>query len=192
MGSIRADKYCKFVTDGTHDSPKSVKIGRKLITSKHLGRYGIDFNSAKYISDVDYKKIINRSKVEQWDILISMIGTVGNVYLERNKVIDYACKNIGIFQLDGDEMKAKWLYYYLQSPKARAYIETSCRGTTQSYIPLNALRSLPIDVVNDSVRDRIVNLLWSIDEKILTNFRINKNFAGDLEINFGNINLSCH
>ena len=79
MKTVRADKYCKFVTDGTHDSPKQVNKGRKLITSKHLIRYGIDFESAKNISELDYQKVISRSKVEQWDILFSMIGTIGNL-----------------------------------------------------------------------------------------------------------------
>ena len=156
MKTIRADEYCKFVTDGTHDSPKQVNKGRKLITSKHLGRYGIDFEGAKNISESDYQKVISRSKVEQWDILFSMIGTIGNLYLERNHKIEYACKNMGIFQLGGDESKAKWLYYYLQTPKAKEYIETSGRGTTQSYVPLAALRALPVDVVDGFTRDKIL------------------------------------
>lgn len=175
MKTIRADEYCKFVTDGTHDSPKQVNKGRKLITSKHLGRYGIDFEGAKNISESDYQKVISRSKVEQWDILFSMIGTIGNLYLERNHKIEYACKNMGIFQLGGDESKAKWLYYYLQTPKAKEYIETSGRGTTQSYVPLAALRALPVDVVDGFTRDKIVKILWDIDEKILTNQQVNKN-----------------
>ena len=177
MKTVRADEYCKFVTDGTHDSPKQVNKGRKLITSKHLGRYGIDFESAKSISEMDYQKVISRSKVEQWDILFSMIGTIGNVYLERNYAIEYACKNMGIFQLGGDEKKAKWLYYYLQTPKAKEYIVTSGRGTTQSYVPLGALRALPIDVVDDFTRDKVIEILWNIDEKILTNIRVNENLV---------------
>ena len=175
MKTIRADEYCKFITDRTHDSPKQVNKGRKLITSKHLGRYGIDFEGAKNISESDYQKVISRSKVEQWDILFSMIGTIGNLYLERNHKIEYACKNMGIFQLGGDESKAKWLYYYLQTPKAKEYIEPSGRGTTQSYVPLAALRALPVDVVDGFTRDKIVKILWDIDEKILTNQQVNKN-----------------
>ncbi len=184
MKTVRADKYCKFVTDGTHDSPKQVNKGRKLITSKHLSRYGIDFESAKNISELDYQKVILRSKVEQWDILFSMIGTIGNLYLERNHTIEYACKNMGIFQMGGDERKAKWLYYYLQTPKARKYIETSGRGTTQSYVPLAALRALPIDVVDDFTRDKIIKILWNIDEKILTNMQVNENLEQQAQAYF--------
>ena len=96
--TVRAENFCAFVTDGTHDSPKAQKQGHKLITSKHLKEYYIDFESANWISESDYQKVISRSGVEQWDILYSMIGTVGNCYLERNAKIDYACKNMGIFK----------------------------------------------------------------------------------------------
>ena len=167
--------YCKFVTDGTHDSPKAKDNGFKLITSKHLKRYEIDFESANFISEEDYKKVIERSFVEQWDILFSMIGTIGNLYIETNSEINYACKNMGIFQLGGDEMKSKWLYYYLQSPKALEYIGAVSRGTTQGYVPLGALRKMPVDVVEDTIRDKIVTFLWDLDEKIKTNIAINNN-----------------
>lgn len=170
-----AAEYCNYVTDGTHDSPKPKDSGFKLITSKHLKRYEIDFEKANYISEEDYKKVIERSRVEQWDILISMIGTIGTLYIETNSDVRYACKNIGIFQLGKDEMKSKWLYYYLQSPKALEYISSVSRGTTQGYVPLGALRKMPIDVVDDSIRNKIVTLLWSLDEKIKTNIAINNN-----------------
>ena len=175
INTTTALDYCKFVTDGTHDSPKAKDDGFKLITSKHLKRYEIDFNSANFISKEDYKKVIERSCVEQWDILFSMIGTIGNLYIETNSNIDYACKNMGIFQMGGDEMKSKWLYYYLQSPKAVEYIAAVSRGTTQGYVPLGALRKMPVDVVENTVRDKIVTFLWNLDEKIKTNIEINNN-----------------
>lgn len=185
-----ASDYCTYVTDGTHDSPKAQSQGNYLITSKHLGRYELDFSSANKISEVDYEKIIQRSAVAQWDILISMIGTIGNIYLEVSDTVNYACKNVGIFKMGGDEGKAKWLYYYLQSPKAREYIFTASRGTTQGYIPLNALRKLPIDVFDDKTRDEIVAILWNLDMKIKQNIEINNNLEQQAQAIFENEFLS--
>ncbi len=170
-----ASDFCDYVTDGTHDSPKVKEQGKYLITSKHLRRYELDYSSANKISEQDYQKIMQRSSVAQWDILISMIGTIGNIYLETSKTVDYACKNVGIFKMGGNEKKAKWLYYYLQSPKAKEYIIAASRGTTQGYIPLNALRKLPIDVCDKKTRDEIVDILWSLDMKIKQNIDINDN-----------------
>ncbi|UTC81564.1 restriction endonuclease subunit S [Treponema sp. OMZ 798] len=175
METIPAYKYCKFVTDGTHDSPKRTNFGRKLITSKHLGRYALDFQSANYISEEDYLKIIKRSNVEQWDILFSMIGTVGNIYIETMPNVDYACKNVGIFQCGNDQNKSKWLYYYLQTPKAKKHIYSFIRGTTQGYIPLVSLRNIPIDIIDFTTRDKIIQILWLLDEKIKNNMHINDN-----------------
>ncbi len=172
-----ASDFCDYVTDGTHDSPKVKEQGKYLITSKHLRRYELDYSSANKISEQDYQKIMQRSSVAQWDILISMIGTIGNIYLETSKTVDYACKNVGIFKMGGNEKKAKWLYYYLQSPKAKEYIIAASRGTTQGYIPLNALRKLPIDVCDKKTRDEIVDILWSLDMKIKQNIDINDNLA---------------
>ena len=181
MNTLLANKYCTFVTDGTHDSPKPQSSGRYLITSKHLGRYQLDFQSANFISEEDYLKIITRSSVEQWDILYSMIGTIGNIYIETNPAVEYACKNMGIFKLGGDSKKAKWLYYYLQSPMAKAYIAGVARGTTQGYVPLGALRNLPIEVPSDDRRDKIVRILWNLDKKIRTNIAINEILEQQIE-----------
>ena len=65
----KARDFCSGVTDGTHDSPKPTNEGYYLITSKHLKDNLIDFSSANRISGEDYRKVITRSAVEQYDII---------------------------------------------------------------------------------------------------------------------------
>lgn len=173
--TVCANKFCASVTDGTHDSPKPQKFGKKLITSKHLMGDYIDFDSANWISENDYKKIISRSIVEQWDVLFSMIGTIGNIYIEKNPVVKYACKNMGIFKFAGNKENAYWMYYYLQSPQAKEYFQSHLRGSTQSYVPLCSLREMPVPIPDKKTRNGIVSLLRSLDEKIATNREINEN-----------------
>ena len=173
--TIRADEFCSLVTDGTHDSPKPQAAGRKLITSKHLKGYYLDFESANWISSEDYEKVIARSSVEQWDILYSMIGTIGNVYLEKNPVVDYACKNVGIFKFGGNCNKAYWMYYYLKSPQAMEFIKAHLRGTTQLYVPLATLREMPVPVPDEEEMNKIVASLRTLDDKIQCSIKINDN-----------------
>ena len=173
--TIRADEFCSLVTDGTHDSPKPQAAGRKLITSKHLKWYYLDFESANWISNEDYEKIIARSSVEQWDILYSMIGTIGNIYLEKSSVVDYACKNVGIFKFGGNSNKAYWMYYYLRSPQAMEYIKAHLRGSTQPYIPLATLREIPVPVTDEEEMNKIVAILRMLDDKIQCSIKINDN-----------------
>ena len=179
---MRADEFCSLVTDGTHDSPKAQSFGKRLITSKNLKGYYIDFESARYICEEDYKKMIARSSIEQWDILYSMIGTVGNIYLEKNNFVDYACKNIGIFKFSGNKDNAFWMYYYLKSNQAKEYVQANLRGSTQSYISLGGLRALPIWVPEKNLRDKIVSVLKSIDQKIENNLAINDNLEQQIKM----------
>ena len=171
---VPGNEYCVKVTDGTHDSPKQAECGKPLITSKHIKGDVIDFDTAYLISEHDFNEINKRSKVDQWDVIISMIGAYcGFCFIESNEEIEYAVKNVGLFKA-GTEVNAKWLYYYLNSPIGRAHLDSVKSGSTQPYIALGALRNLPILVPKeDDVKEKIVAILDAIDTKIRVNNRIN-------------------
>jgi len=83
-------EFCSKITDGTHDSPKQQKEGKHLVTSKHIKGRNIDFETAYLISQKDFDSINLRSRVDQWDVIVSMIGEYcGFTYVERNESIDY-------------------------------------------------------------------------------------------------------
>lgn len=169
--TISARSYCDSVFDGTHDTPKPVKEGMPLVTSKHIKGRKLDLSDTYYISHDDYLAIQKRSKVSQWDILFSMIGSVGEVYLEKDSNIPYAIKNIGVFSCK-DEYKAKWLYYYLQSPAAKTHIKRYLAGAVQKFLSLGALRDFPVLPYNTASQS-IIDVLFSVDQKIDINNRIN-------------------
>lgn len=127
------------------------------------------------ISEEDYNAINARSKVSQWDILFSMIGTVGSVYLEKSKDIPYAIKNMGVFSTK-DELKAKWLYYYLQTNEAKSIISNYLNGAVQKFLPLGFLREFPVREMPRNAKE-IISVLENIDSKIDNNNAI----AAELE-----------
>ena len=169
---IKAEEYCISVFDGTHDTPKATETGYKLVTSKNILSNTLDLNSAYFISEEDFVNINKRSKVKQYDILFSMIGTVGSLYFETSDSIDYAIKNIGVFSC-GDKEKAEWLYYYLQSSYAQQYIKRYLNGAVQKFLPLKGLREFPVPQFNKELHNRI-KILLNIDQKIQTNTQINQ------------------
>ena len=165
---IRAEDYCKSVRDGTHDTPKPTEHGYKLVTGKHVKNGRIDPTDAYYISEQDYRKINERSLVEQWDVLMSMIGTVGEVAVVKN-VPDYAIKNVALFKCGGSELKGKWLSYYLQSPIAKGHMNGNQKGSSQQFLSLKQLRDLPVMIIDKFLMQRIVNILSSYDDLIENN-----------------------
>ncbi len=170
---IPAEEFCVSVRDGTHDSPKTVENGQYLVTSRHITGGQLDITGANLISHEDFESINKRSKVDRWDVLVSMIGTVGEPCLIKEEP-SFAIKNIGLFKSKG-EAEGKWLYYYLRTPSAQQIIREHSRGTTQQYIPLGALRKFPIVVPTDYEEMCSINhILSTLDEKIELNHRMNK------------------
>ena len=170
---IPASEFCDLVTDGTHDSPKKTEFGVKLVTSKNIVGGKLDLTSAYFISESDAQNINKRSQVHINDVLLSMIGTVGEVALIE-KEPDFVIKNVGLLK-NSDPKKAKWLYYYLKSPITQNLIKDRLRGTTQQYIPLGELRNLPILKPNSEEHlQNTIEQLSSLDKKIHLNTQINQ------------------
>lgn len=170
---IKAEKYCKKVFDGTHDSPKPCAKGYKLLTSKNILSGELAKTNAYFISEEDYKSINRRSKVQKNDILFSMIGSVGNVCLIKDDTIDFAIKNMGVFSCE-DEDEAKYLYYYLQSPLAKKIIASYLNGAVQKFLGLERLRNFPVPSYTKD-KKKIASVLYNIDRKISVNREINRN-----------------
>ena len=168
-----ASEFCDSVRDGTHDSPKQVESGKLLVTSRHITGNRLDLDSAYRISDEDYDEVNRRSKVDQWDVLFTMIGTVGEPCLVSS-VPEFAIKNIGLFK-SKTETRGKYLYYYLCSPEAQHHTASRSRGTTQQYIPLGELRTFPVRYpARESEMQSITHILGTLDDKIELNRRMNE------------------
>ena len=165
---IRAEDFCSSVRDGTHDTPKPTDFGYRLVTGKHIKNGQIDPGDAYYISEEDYNKINERSLVEKWDVLMSMIGTVGEVAVVKDDP-DYAIKNVALFKCGGSELKGKWLSYYLRTPFAKGHMIGNQKGSSQQFLSLKQLRDLPVPVVEESKMLITVNTLSTYDDLIENN-----------------------
>lgn len=171
LNMLRLDEFCDSVRDGTHDTPQKVDNGYKLITAKHINNTGIDFSEAYFISEKDYNHINERSKVEKWDVLMSMIGNgLGKTYLVSNNP-DYAIKNLALFKI-GEEYKAKWLHYYLSSSIGQNLIYSKLQGTGQPFVSLSFLRKMKIPVPDSyCILCKITSILSAYDNLIENNTR---------------------
>ncbi|WP_027956346.1 restriction endonuclease subunit S [Halobacillus kuroshimensis] len=141
---VKAIDVCD-VRDGTHDSPKYMKNGYPLITSKNLKFGEIDFSNVKYISETDHNNINKRSKVNEGDILFAMIGTIGNPVLIREIKEEFSIKNVALFK-SLKSVNEEFLAYYLESINYLEPIKKNAKGSTQKFVGLNKLRESLIPI----------------------------------------------
>lgn len=132
------------IKDGTHDSPNPTEIGFPLVTSTHLNPYDISLNEAYNISEEDFIQTNKRSKVDKFDILFSMIGTVGLVNYVLYDEINFAIKNVGLFKTSEKKEIAEYILFYLKSDYMKLYLASNPNGSTQNYVTLGFLRAMPI------------------------------------------------
>lgn len=156
---------CCDVRDGTHESPKYHSNGIPLVTSKNIVDGKLDLKDVSFISELDADMIDARSKVDTGDLLLSMIGTVGNV--TKVDVADRFCiKNVALIkprQVTGD-----YLLHLLRSDYFSMTIQSKLAGGIQKFISLGMLRSLYISIMSDHEQNKISETLSDIDLLITT------------------------
>lgn len=70
--------------DGTHNPPQRVEQGIPLLTGTMFGNNFLDYSKATYISEQNYQSIHARYQPKENDVIITKIGTLGNVNLLRD------------------------------------------------------------------------------------------------------------
>ena len=132
------------VRDGTHDSPEYVMEGYPFITSKNISNDRIDFSDVQYISTEDYKKFDERSHVDDGDILMPMIGTIGGAVIVK-KDRDFSIKNVALIKFsDQSLVNNVFIKTLLNSYEMKKYFNILKTGGTQKFISLGVIRDLPI------------------------------------------------
>ena len=139
------------VRDGTHDSPKYLNTGHPFVTSKNVKDGFINYDEIQYISDEDFNEINKRSKVDVNDILMGMIGTIGNMALIRTEP-DFAIKNVALIK-NTKQINYLYLYHFLHSSFIEKQLSFGVDGGTQKFVSLGNIRNL--DIVYPSEAEQI-------------------------------------
>lgn len=136
------------VRDGTHDSPKYLTYSDYiLVTSKNIVGDSIDYSNINYISKEDYDAINKRSKVDEGDIIMAMIGTIGKPVIVHKEGYNFCVKNVALIKFQANsEVTNVYIRALLNSPSYSDYILSLNKGGTQKFVALGTLRSLPIPV----------------------------------------------
>jgi type I restriction enzyme S subunit len=167
-GIAEVSQLCTRITDGTHDTPKPSPEGELLVTAVHIKRGSLDLTGAYRISREDFDGINARSQVDQFDVLMTMIGVNTGEVAFVAEPPRFAIKNVGLFKTGGNKELGLWLSYFFQSRQFQRFLRNRVSGTSQPYAPLWLLRSIPTPIPSAEERRDIVSVLHSSDSKIAT------------------------
>ena len=164
---------------------KRIPKGRKLIKEpnshpyiriRNLGKTKyMQLNTDYEYVDEETQQMIARYIVNQGDILISVVGTIGLVGIVGN-TLDKAnqtenCDKI----INIKKVLSEYLYYYLVSSFGQDEIKKGTVGAVQPKLPLKNVKDIIVKYPPIKEQKQIVEILSAIDEKIELNETINNN-----------------
>ena len=152
------------VRDGTHDSPKYHNEGYPLVTSKNICDGKIDFSNCNLIQKEDYAKINKRSKVDVGDVLMPMIGTVGNpIIVNTDK--EFAIKNVALIKFKDDSVILNtFIKTLLESDYFGRAVLSKTKGGTQKFISLGDIRKLEFNLPPIELQHRFATFVAQVDK----------------------------
>ena len=129
-------------------TPKYTEEGIPYITSKNIKNGIISFKNTKYISEKDFRKISKNRPIKPNDILISMIGTLGEAAIINESYGKFYGQNMFLIRLDSSKINYNYFLHYIKSTYVKNQLQKKQNKSTQSYLKAEHIEDLEIPVPN--------------------------------------------
>lgn len=163
-----------LIGDGAHASLKRTSSGIPYLTAKNITKSGIDYSNMDYISEETYNKYFKKAsnaltQPKENDVLYSIIGSIGGVYVVRDEKIGIS-SSVAIFRSNDNIVLPKYLAYFLKSPLFESQIQAIKSGVAQSFMSLGKLGTVNISYPDDILyQKKLVKILSTYDNLIENN-----------------------
>ena len=156
---------CTELSDGLHKAPVFKEGGDYIfVNAKNiLNGFIVDNDPTKKSTYEEFLKY--SSPLNDTTILYSIDGTIGNIALYRGEKCILG-KGACYINPNPQILNRMYLYYELQSPRFKAYIDQMSTGSTIQHISLKTMRNYVFSFPPLSEHTRIASVLSSLDDKI--------------------------
>ena len=164
--------------DSLHKTPKVYSTsGYPMIRVKDIETGFLNISQTANVSEVDYLEFTKKYKPTVGDIIITRVGTYGNVALVVKDENFCLGQNTVVLNPIRKTIDNKYLFYALRDPYVQQQIESKVTGSTQKTISLKSLKEIEVKRFDYKKEILIGKFLYNIDNKI----EINKKIIANLE-----------
>ena len=144
-------------------TPKYIDRGIPYLTSKNIRNNHIDFENVSYISEDDYIVMNKNRTINKGDLLITMIGTIGEAAFVKTDSPFYG-QNMYLIRLNNEVIEPMFYYYYLTSERIKEGLISKKNPASQGYIKAGSIDNLQVPVPPLEVQREIVRILDNFTE----------------------------
>jgi type I restriction enzyme S subunit len=113
-----------------------------------------------------------RSTLRGGEVLITLVGSTGQVAVASPELSGWnVARAVGVVPVRDRDL-ARWVAWCLQTPSARAFLDSRLNTTVQSTLNLRDLASLSIPMPPAAERAAIASVIGALEDKIDSNRRL--------------------
>ncbi|SFB60974.1 restriction endonuclease subunit S [Azotobacter beijerinckii] len=107
-----------------------------------------------------------RTRLVGGEVLLTLVGSVGQVAIASKKLAGFnVARAVGVIH-PAPEIGPEWIALCLRSPLSQRLLNSRANTTVQTTINLKELRDLPLPLPPQEVRKDIIELIFSLDDRI--------------------------
>ena len=133
------------ITDGTHSTVLDNPDGECfLLSCKNIKSGQIRFGDGdRRIDRSTLEKLRKRTKLSNRDVLVTTVGTIGEVAMVRTEDAPYEFqRSVAIIRADNENCRPEYLYQFIRSDHFRYEAEARSEGSAQKCLFLGAIKSV--------------------------------------------------
>lgn len=149
-----------------------------FLSANNVTKDGFRFDDSVFISK-EKDEILRGGKLQRNDIVITTRGTVGNLaYYDYSVPYENIRINSGMLIVRcGNGLDSRYIYYALSSREFGEQIKSMQTGSAQPQLPKSHFNRMRLRVPSLETQNKIAKLLYTFDEKIMANRKVNHNLA---------------
>jgi type I restriction enzyme S subunit len=163
----RLDELTLFIKDGTHGTHADVENGIPLLSAKDIdnGKILLD-NNPRLISAEDYSQIHKKYLIEEGDVLLTVVGTIGRLAIVQTKKTFTLQRSVAIIRTSKTTNNI-FLYCAMQSERFFNQLLLRTNASAQGGIYLGELAKCTLPCPqNLAEQQKIATILSTLDRTI--------------------------
>lgn len=175
---LKMSDICSKIGSGaTPKGGKNAYIdeGISLIRSQNILDFSFSHDGLVFINEEQARKL-DGVTVEEDDVLLNITGdSVARACIVDNSVLPARVnQHVCILRASKDKVLSSYILYYLQMKKTEL-LQMASSGATRNALTKGMIEELELDLPSIEEQKKIIFLIDSIQEKLKTNEKINRN-----------------
>ena len=163
---VRLGDITQFIKDGTHGTHQRYESGVPMLSATNITKaHTINFSDAPYISEEDYKKIHAKYTIENGDILLTVVGTLGRVAIVHTDCKFTLQRSVAILRVN-DVTSNQFLKQVISSTSFGHVLQNKSNSTAQAGVYLGELSKIKLNLPTYEEQQKIASVLTAADKEI--------------------------